>query len=537
LLIRFVGLEPAQFGWIVLGLLVLWVAIARRAGFQYLVTLGDTLRQHRLSAEALRESPEDRSATQVLATELRSNDPRRIIYALDLLGERRWKDAYPSIRQLLAHPAPRVRAKAVSILRLIGDSESTPAIEGLMRDPNIDVRTEALLFLSQFAGVDPLDRIQRLGDFPDFSVQAATVVFLARSGVTSNLDAARFILERIIADRDAPGRAARLEAARLIRFVPEGFESYLSALLKDNDTQVLREAVRTASAQQNPQYVSALITLLGHTDLKESAIDALAQFGPSIRDRLSDLLADDRLPLEIRREIPDLLFMTAQRDARDILVGNLRQSDNILRFRIISSLNKLRHCYPDLELDSSIIEVVLASEIMSHCQSYQIMGRVDGHLKQQSFYLPLMKSIDHELERIFRLLKMLYPQHDLKSAFVALRSNDKVERDRGLEFIDNALKLSIRRLLVPLLDGEIGLAEKVTFANSVLGATIDSTGDALQALMKAEDPWLKSCAAHLIGVLGLKQFETEVNRWASDPDPLLSEKAQRARKRLTAAHA
>jgi hypothetical protein len=229
--------------------------------------------------------------------------------------------------------------------------------------------------------------------------------------------------------------------------------------------------------------------------------------------------------------------VTAQRDARDILLENLRQSDNILRFRIISSLNKLRHCYPDLELDSATIEVVLASEIMSHCHSYQIMGKVDGHLKSQSFSTPLMKFIDHELERIFRLLKMLYPQHDLKSAFVALRSSEKAERDSALEFIDNALKLSIRRLLVPLLDGEIGLQEKVAFANSVLGATIDSTDDALLALVRAEDPWMKSCAAHLIGVLGLTQFEPEVDRWASDPDPLLSEKAQRARQRLAAAHA
>jgi HEAT repeat protein len=427
-----------------------------------------------------------------------------------------------------------VRAKAISILRDMGDAAATPAVEKLISDHDIDVRTEALIFLAQLAGVDPLARIQRLGDFPDFSVQAATVVFLARSGDKANFEGARFILERIVADQGAPARAARVEAARLIRFVPDGFAPYLCALLVDRDSEVLREAARTAGAQQKPEYLSPLIALLGNPDARESAADALAQFGRGIQDRLRDLLSDDTQPLEIRREIPDLLFVTAQRDARDILLANLRQPDSVLRFRIISSLNKLRHCYPDLELDNSTIEVVLASEIMSYCQSYQIMGRMDGHLAQPSFYQPLMKSIDHELERIFRLLKMLYPQHDLQSAFEALRSNDKAERDSALEFIDNALKLSIRRLLVPLLDGEIGLEEKVTFANSVVGVTIDSTDDALQALMKAEDPWLKSCAAHLIGVLGLRQFKPEVERWAGDPDPLLSEKAQRARQRLTA---
>jgi HEAT repeat protein len=308
LLTRFFNLAPAQFGWVLLGLLLVWLVIARKAGFQYLATLGDTLRQRRLSAEALQEHPVDRSATQVLGTELRSNDPVRIIYALDLLGEQRWRIVHASIRQLLTHPAPRVRAKAVSILRLMSDTGATPAVEALIRDPEIDVRTEALLFLSQLAGIDPLARIQNLGDYPDFSVQAATIVFLARSGEIENVAAARFILDRMIADRETSGRAARLEAARLIRFVPEEFAPYLCALLEDVDHDVLREAARTAGGRQNLQYVSPLVQLLGNPDVRQSAIDALALFGKRIQDHLGELLSNDKLPLGIRREIPDLLL-------------------------------------------------------------------------------------------------------------------------------------------------------------------------------------------------------------------------------------
>jgi hypothetical protein len=45
---------------------------------------------------------------------------------------------------------------------------------------------------------------------------------------------------------------------------------------------------------------------------------------------------------------------------------------------------------------------------------------------------------------------------------------------------------------------------------------------------------LKSCAAHLIGILGLKQYQKELDLWVKDPDPLLREKAQRAQQRLAA---
>ena len=106
--------------------------------------------------------------------------------------------------------------------------------------------------------------------------------------------------------------------------------------------------------------------------------------------------------------------------------------------------------------------------------------------------------------------------------------------DNALEFIDNTLKPAIRRVLVPLLDAEVGLPEKVAFTNRILRSKLDSKDDALLLLMQSQDPWLKSCAAHLIGILGLKQFQGDVDEWASDPDPLLREKAQRAQQRLAA---
>jgi AAA family ATP:ADP antiporter len=532
LLTAVVGLNPTQMGWIVLVILLLWIAIGRQAGARYVATLSDTLRQHRLDAERLQDAPLERSATQVLVTGLSSDDPAKIIYVLDLLEGQRWTDVHSSIQELLSHSAPEVRAKAVSILRRMGDTTVIPRVEQLVRDPHLAVRTEALLFLSQLTGIDPLSRIQDLGNFADFSIQAATLEFLAKSEDSSNLEAARLILDNMVNDDSPSRRQARLEAARLIQILPDSFAGYLCPLLEGDDNEILIEAARTAGNRQNLQYVSPLIALLGNPEVTGEASKALAQFGSSIQGSLREHLSDPAIPLEVKREIPALLVTIAKREARDTLLENLRQADNILRLRIISSLNKLHHLYPDIELDTATIELVLASEMMSHYRAYQIIGKVSDHRDRQSFDVPLQKSIHHELERIFRLLKMLYPKHDLQSAFVGLQSGNKIDHDSALEFIDNTLKPSIRRLLVPLVDAEISLVEKVELANRVLPSTIDSKDDALLALMGAEDPWLKSCAAHLIGILGLKQFQAEVDRWAIDRDPGLREKAQKARQRL-----
>jgi AAA family ATP:ADP antiporter len=529
-----IGLTPSQIGWISLGLLFLWMIAARNAGRQYVNTLGETLRQQRLDAERLNEPELDRSATQMFITELRSNEPSKIIYVLGLLETGRWKATYSSIRNLLDHRVPEVRAKAVLVLRNMGDLSVVPRVEKLMRDPHLSVRTEALLFLSQHTKIDPLARIKDLGDFEDFSIQASTVAFLARSESGSNLEGARLILEGMIKDRGPTGGRARLESARLIRVLPESFASYLFQLLEDEEPEVLREAIRSTLVHRKRQFVPLLIALLGNPEVRDLAGESLVQLGENIQGSLRDHLSDPEVSLDVKREIPDLLVMVAKREAHAPLTANLIQTDSVLRFRIISALNNLHKLYPEIELDTQTIEDVLASEIMSHYRSYQVMSTMDGHLAQESFSVPLQKSILNELERIFRLLKMLHPDHDLQSAFVGLQSTNKSEHDNALEFIENTLKPGVRRLLVPLVDGDIGLNEKVELANRMLGSKVESKDDALRVLMQTEDPWLKSCAAHLIGILGLKNFQKEVDEWASDPDPLLREKAQRAQQRLAA---
>ena len=429
-----IGIKASEVGWISLGLLLLWVIAARRAGRHYVEALGESLRQQRLDAERLNEPEFDRSARQLFLKELHSNNPSKIVYVLGLLETARWDVPYSSIRKLLGHEVPEVRARAILVLRNRGDLSMIPRMEELLRDPDLTVRTEALLFLAQHTRVDPLTRIQDLGEFQDFSIQAATVAFLARSENGSNLDAARLILEGMIQDRGPAGARARVESARLIRLLPEHFASYLFQLLEDNDPAVLREAVRTALVYRKPELVPQLIMLLGNPEVRDAAIEALVHLGETIQDNLRDHLSDPKVAVDVKREIPELLVIVAGRDAREALIANLIQTDNILRFRIISALNKLNELYPDIELDAQTVEAVLASEIMSHYRSYQVMATMEEHLGQKSVSVPLQKSMDNELERIFRLLKMLHPDADLESAFVgvAIRPQKRARQSSGV---------------------------------------------------------------------------------------------------------
>ena len=61
---------------------------------------------------------------------------------------------------------------------------------------------------------------------------------------------------------------------------------------------------------------------------------------------------------------------------------------------------------------------------MGHYRSYQVLATLEGSMDDPSNPIEhgLRESMEKETERIFRLLKILYPQYDLHSAYVGMQS-------------------------------------------------------------------------------------------------------------------
>jgi ATP:ADP antiporter, AAA family len=526
-------LPARQISWIVLALVTGWLAAVSVARRQYVATLKESINQHRVDVDQTYTSVLDRSTTELLASKLSASDPNDILYALSLFEVERQRASHPVIRGLLSHPAANVRQKAIGILAASGDKTLRPDIEPLLRDPDLNVRTEALLYLSHYAHVDPLELIQEVGDFADFSVRSAMVAFLARPGEAQNLEAAQQILSAMVCESGSAGQRTRVEAARLLGMLPDCFDPLLSTLLADSDHIVVIEAIRSVGKLRKRRLVPELLDRLGHRELCPEAAKALGEFGDAIVGALRDHLGDPAIPIEARREIPAVLVRVGTSAAADVLMENLLESDTTLRFRIISALNKLRHLHPEIEADTLTLETVLAAEILGHYRSYQILdklGTIDHG--QDPVARALNESIQQELERIFRLLGLLYPHLDVHSAYLGLQSKNVSVYDNALEFLDNVLKSQLREMLVPLLDGKVTVAERARLAQRLVRAKIENQEQAVAALVSSDDPWLRSCGAYAIGTFGMKSLESELNRCLDDSDPLLRETARAAKQRL-----
>ena len=528
-------LPARQISWIVLVLVSGWLVAVSVARRQYVATLKESISQHRVDVEQASASVLDRSTAELLATNLSASDPNDILYALSLFEVERQRAAHPVIRSLLSHPAAPVRQKALAILAASGDKTVRPDVEGLLRDPDLNVRTEALLYLTHHAHVDPLELIQEVGDFADFSVRSAVVAFLARPGEAQNLEAAQQILSAMASEPGAEGQRTRVEAACLLGELPDCFDPLLSRLLADPDTAVVRKAIGSVGKLRKRRLVPELLDRLAHRELGAEAAKALGGFGDTIVGALRDHLSDYSVAIEARREIPAVLVKVGTSSAAQVLMENLLESDTTLRFRIICALNKLHRLHPEIETDIQMLETVLAAEILGHYRSYQILDKLGAaEHNEDPVTRALTESMQQELERIFRLMGLLYPHLDVHSAYLGLQSKNISVYDNALEFLDNVLKSQLREMLVPLLDGKVTVAERARLAQRLVRAKVENQEQAVVALVTSDDPWLRSCGAYAIGTFGMKSLEGELNRCLNDSDPLLRETARAAKLRLDA---
>jgi ATP:ADP antiporter, AAA family len=527
------GFSPVQITWIVLIALGGWFWAASVARVQYVENLRESIHQHRVDTERATAPLLDRATTDIIVAQL-SGSPSEILYALHLFESSHERAVHPAVRGLVDHPAPEVRAHAIRLLARAGDPAMTPQVERLLYDSHLEVRTEALLYLTQHAHVDPLERIEQLGDFPDFSLRAAMAAFLARPGRSQNVDAARAIIAAMVNEKGESGRRTRLEAAELLGTVPDLFDRDLRELLEDPDLEVAGAAIRAVGRLRKRSLIPRVVRRLAQPGITEVAVSVFASMGDAVTGTLRDHLVDPDTPIEIRREIPAVLQAIATPAAQYALLESVLDSDTLLRHRIITALNKLGQIHPERRLDRRLIETVLGAEIMSHYRSYQVLGTLGTSIDdpRDPVVQGIRDSIQQEAERIFRLLKILYPEHDMHSAYVGLQAEDPVVQDNAMEFLETVISPQLRGLLVPLFDRGVSTRQRGHLANRLLGSSLGNREEAVAVMMQSHDPWLQSCAAYAIGEFRLMRFTKQLEEWCVHPDPLLRATAIDALKKL-----
>ena len=526
------GWSPVQVGWLTLAIIAAWLVAAGVARTQYVSNLQESIHQHRLDAERAGGALLDRTASAALAQKLQGS-PAEILYALSFFETWPSDGVGVAVADLLRHESPDVRVRALALLSQTGVHAVTGDVERLLADPHLEVRTEALLYITRHSDADPLALIERVGDFREFSVQASMIAFLSRPGRAQNVEAAQLMLQRMVVDGGDAGVRARVEAARVVGMAPDVFDKELRKLLEDDAPDVAREAVRSAGRLGKRALVHRLVDRIAEPWLTDEIVATLGLFGDRIVDTMRDYLEDGDTPAPIRQELPAVLQAIATPAAQTVLVDNLTTGDTALRMRVLAALNKLTQLYPGRALNCPSVETALEAEITGHYRTYQVLDTIGGSLTGVEPVMEgLREALSRERERIFRLMKILFPAHDMHSAFVGIQSAMPGVHDNALEFLETILPPPLRSLVVPLFDRESSAAERARIADRLVGVAVGSREQAVQVLASSRDPWLQACAAFAIGELRLVILAPMVDAWSAAADPLLRSTAEAAQAKL-----
>ena len=521
-----------------LGLIAVWALVALELRRGYVNAIRESLKRHGLDAEQTTSTVLDRSTTEVLAGAPGEPATRRSSSTPSTC----WSGttahpAHPALRLAARPRVPRGEAAGASA------SSTRRATARWRPAPSSCCTTRTSRRAPPPSPTSPTTRTSipcapsaSLGDFAECSVRAGMVSFLARPGRSQNLEAARALLDAMVAEPDPEGRAARLEAARLTAVLPAGFGRAIGRLLRDDEVEVARLAIRAVGAKKRAEFVPELLARLGHPQLSDDAERSLGGLGDAALPPLRDLLFDPAASLEVKREIPAVLVRLGTPEAQRALMESLLHHDPTLRRpRHRLPRSACAGGSPQLHLEAELLETVLAAEITGHYRSHQVLERLGRELQRRRLRPRGPAPFHGGGARAH-----LRPAGPARARATTSRARtgasareDARTRANALELLDNVLKPPLRRLVVPLVDPHVSVARAGRSWPCACWA---------RRSPRARRRWRCSRPAATPGCARARRASSRAStcglssrdlaRWTEDPDPLLREAARAARRQL-----
>jgi len=483
---------------------VLWILMAIRARRGYLQAFRNSLATRDMQASELRLNVADLTTIETLVEELAHPDPKRVVYAIDVLESIDKRNLVTPL--LLYHEAPVVRRRALAALGAVRSDiaeQWLPHIRRMLADPDPGVRRSAIGALSSIAQADAASMARPLLDDPDPRIRATAAVALAGSSSKADLDEAERRLQDLTNDTRDETKAVRRDVAIAIRQIPDPrFHHLLIPLLYDPAPEVADEAMESVqlAGASDFVFVPSLVALLRNRRLKGRARVTLASYGEAVVDPLAFFLRDPEEDVWVRRHIPGTLAQIPCQKTADVLVGTLDERDGFIRYKAITALERLRREHPELTLTAESIEKLAIKEGRRFFTFLSLHNNlfVAGKLNADSLLAQaLSEQMTRLRNRIFKLLTLLYKPEDIDAARYTLDHGDTRARSSASEYLDNILSTPLRKQVLPVLE-DMPRDERVRRGNVLIKSRPRDVEETLLQLINDDDPVLAAAAIDVV---------------------------------------
>jgi ATP:ADP antiporter, AAA family len=499
------GLDWRRLSYASLAMTGIWVGIVFVAWREYRRAFRDSIGSRAIAPGTIRTDLADTATIETLVEELSHPDEPAVLYAIEMLDALDKRHLVTPL--LLQHQSPRVRARTLRALALSRSRAAgrwLPTVTRMVQDEDVNVRAAALRALAELEHEDAAVLMRRhLGD-AEPRVVVTSAISLANSGRPDDVSAAEAALRHIITDVRDTAAAGRAEAATALAHIDDPrFRALLVPLLYDRDPVVVQKAIRSAREMgaSDGLFIPGLLSLLGHRALKASAREALVGYGETIIGALAYALRDQREHVWIRRHIPATLAELGTQGSMDALVGALDDPDGFLRYKAIAAIEKIRRDHPAIVCPRAVLEAQVVRESSRYYNGLTLQHNLLRHAPEAADSLlarALQDKLHRTIDRIYRLLGLLYHVDDVAAARYTIERGESRRRAAAVEYLDNLLGGVVRKRVMPILD-DSPLTEKVRYANTVLKSRPRDLEDTLAQLVHEDDPVIAAAAIHFVG--------------------------------------
>ena len=498
------GLDWQQLSYVSLGLVVVWVFTAMAARREYMRSFRRSIEQQVVAPADLRFNNPDAQSVETLVSELAHPEPRRVLYAIDLLDAMDKRHLVTPL--LLAHESAEVRARALAVAEASGPNLADrwlPGVERALKDADAAVRIAAVSALAALRGeaaVDVMRPFIRKGD-PALAIVAAAA--LAASSADEDVAAAEETMRKYSADTREPATPWRLQVARALGDVKNpAFRPLLVPLMYDANLEVARAAIESAATlgAHDFLFVPPLISLMRNRRLKSAARAVLVGYGETVVAPLTFFMRDPEEDKWVRRHVPSTLAALPFQSSVDALIGALDDADGFIRSKAISALDQLRRTHPTLAIDAPAITRQVNAEAARAFNAMTLHYNlfVAGGLDQRS----LLSRALHEkhlraMNRTLTLLGLIHGPDDVAAVRHALAVNDARLRSRAIEYLDNLLDGATRKRVMLLIE-EMPAEERIRKGNVIHRTRTRDVEDTLAQLLHDDDQSTAAAAILLV---------------------------------------
>jgi ATP/ADP translocase/HEAT repeat protein len=498
-----------------------WLLLLLTLKKEYVRSLILSLQQRKMHFGESNFSIADSQMTEALIKTLQHPDEKSVLHAMEMIPFVRHHNFSKDLQPLLRHPSPNIRQSALLLLKPEDARIHCSSVLELFQDKDEDVRAQAASCYCAMLKDKAMQAVGALLTDSSAKIRANAIVGLMKYGGLDGILSTAEHLRALAQSNTVEDR--KLGAWVIGKIGTKTLFRNLIQLLGDPDPSVRAEAVHAAASMRSPELILPLLQRLDDPATRRQAIVSLASYGSALLITCRTVLNNQREKASIRHAIPSILSRINDPFSMALLSRLLESEEPALRSRAVEAILQLTLHFPKLRHDAEMLRRSLHRELKD---AYQL---VTTAVELAPFCTPLLfECIEHRrhqtIERILKLLRVLYPGRGLDVTHWNLANPTPAIRANAIEILDNVTNLETRRCLLPLLENR-DLPSLVFFGRDLF-PLLHRTGEGwLSELINGHDEWTIACALDAVRQKKLTEFEPIVTVLLAHPSPLIRESA------------